>query len=366
MGEVVWQNVLVHNAADLADVGGVPAPQRVPESVRRHLGEMGRGRAREAAGVELRFVADGPVELDLSVPRGDVSGAVSTDAVLFHGPFQHWNGRAGGDARRTLGTTPTTVRIEPPTLPLALDAALNDSRADAASWLGGWSPRVARLMLPPLAGPVLLHAVRPDAGVTVRPPTGDEQPRMRVVFYGTSITHGAGATAAHLTYPAVCAAMLGADAINLGLGGACLCEPAIVDHVASRGDWHAAVLPLSVNMIGLGDDEFAARVRYAVTTIAGRNPGRPVLAVTLWPHFADAGLGLDGRPDADRHAKAARFRQHLRDAVADADSDDLRLLEGPDLLTRPSSLSTDLLHPGDHALMEMGRRLADALRPLLA
>ena len=284
----------------------------------------------------------------MSTPHQD-SGTY-TDASVFHGRHQGVTGRPWPGARRRIGREPTTIRIEP-------EERLVE-HAEACRARSDFDPRVTRLLLPILAGPVVLHEVRPDTGVSIRPPKFEELPAKRVVFYGTSITHGAGSTAAHLTYPHLCSNWLGTDALNLGVGGACHCEPEFADYLAQREDWDAAVLALSVNMMGFTDEQFAQRVQYFVHTVAGANPQRPVFAVTLWSFYGDL-------PEHEQHAKAGRFRQHLRDAVASCPTPNARLLEGPDLLTRFGGLTGDLIHPGDTAMIEMSWRLAEAIRPHL-
>ncbi|MEM6552178.1 MAG: SGNH/GDSL hydrolase family protein [Planctomycetota bacterium] len=355
----IWNNLAVHNAAELVPVPGAGPDAvsliRLPRDLLPHLNEGAQARAHQPAGIELRWVADGPVTLTLSSPQ-----TPNHAVCLFRGRFQHNGGVHHTDlvepglthpARALIGSAPTALRIgaDPPRITEHLDACRQRSDFD---------PTVRRLLLPLHAGPIVLHDVAPDPGVTLKPPNLDQLPPRRVLFYGTSITQGAGASSPHLTYPALTAARLQADALNLGSSGSCQCEPQLIDHLAARPDWDAACLALSVNMMKFPDDVFAERVRYAVHTIATAHPSKPVAAITLWPYHADL-------PGADKHNKAQRFRQHLRDAVASCPTPNARLLEGPDLFPNFDAQSADLIHPGDFAFMEMSRNLADALRPLL-
>ncbi|MEM1211194.1 MAG: SGNH/GDSL hydrolase family protein [Planctomycetota bacterium] len=359
MPDLIWKHLAVHNAAELipAPEAGpdVVSPTRLPLDVLPHLNEGAQARARATAGVELRWVADGPVTLILSSPQ-----APNHPVCLFRGRFQHNGGVHHTNldepglthpARALIGATPTALRIDdtPPRIVEHYDACR--ARSD-------FDPAVCRLLLPLHAGPILLHDVQPDPGVTVTPPTPDQLPPRRVLFYGTSITQGAGASSPHLTYPALTATRLQADACNLGSSGSCECEPQLIDYLAGRHDWDAASLALSVNMLKYSDEVFRERVHYAVHTVAAAHPGKPVAAITLWPYFNDL-------PGGENYEKAQRFRQHLREAVASCPTPNAHLLEGPDLFPGIDAQSVDLIHPGDFAFAEMSRNLADALRPLL-
>jgi lysophospholipase L1-like esterase len=156
---------------------------------------------------------------------------------------------------------------------------------------------------------------------------------------------------------------LGMDHINLGLGGACHCEPELVSFIAERSDWPAATLALSVNMgpsFTLG--QFAERVRYFIDRVAGSNTERPVFAITLYPHFRDFGLADSNGIGSD---KSAAFRQALREAVAECPHPNVHLIEGDEVLTTAANLTPDLIHPSDYGMIEMAANLARVLRSRL-
>lgn len=54
-----------------------------------------------------------------------------------------------------------------------------------------------------------------------------------VVFYGSSIVHGAGCSSNASNYPSVVSRMINSDYINLGFGGAAHAENEIIDYIAS-------------------------------------------------------------------------------------------------------------------------------------
>lgn len=350
---VAFQDAVIHNAERLTPVAGGQRPQRVAEDVRLALNDNAAQRMLEAAGMEVRFVSDGPVELTLSRPaEAGMDGA----AVVFHGPFQEWAGRGGANPF-PLRSQPVTLRVEPPPQPGNLPGATLDALP--------FSHRVARVMLPVMT-PVVIHDIHAEAG-DLRPPAGDELPGLTMLSYGTSITQGAGCSLPQLTYVHQCATRLGVDAINLGSSGSCRCEPALADDIAARRDWDFATLALSVNLNDVPHDAFREKVEYFVNTVAGADHARPVFCITLWPFFMDHGLDgdPDRRPDESKPAFAKERRRILADVVARSPHPNVRCLEGPTLLRDFGGLSQDLIHPGDHAMIEMGWRLAEAIAPHL-
>ena len=335
-----YLNLELHNVAELADMGdGTVRPQRYPEPVRMHLSQGGqgrpggRGRALEPANVELRWVCeDGPG------PGITLSSEGETSVVAFAGPYdlrQRW----------TLGADPVTLRPEPSEKLHLLNEPVRR-----------FPPRVYRLMF--WGAPMRIHGVEGDG---FRPPAADERPQRRYLAYGTSITHGSAASAPNLNYVSQTAWRLHADLINLGLGGSALCEPEVADYIADRDDWDFATLALSVNMVGQGFtvDAFRERVRYMVETV-GRRPERPVFCITLWPYYLDFGI-----PQPGARAAPAAFRAALRDAVTAAALPNVALFEGPELMPDTEGLSADLIHPADHAMIEMGLNLAERIKPSL-
>lgn len=333
---MIHDNVAFHNCAELfADDAPGLRLQRVPESVRVHLNERAQQRTLAAAATEIRFCTSGSrVVVTLSADGG-------TELIPFWGPLQ-------GRQRIAIPETPTPIEI---TLPDRLPAIDEPTRAGFH-----FSQDVWRLTL--RGDGVRYHAIE---GEGLRPPKPAELPKLRYLSYGTSITHGAAATASHLTYVAQTAWRLKADLINLGVGGSAWCEPEFADYIAGRDDWDIATLSLSVNMIGGGfsDDEFRERVTYMVDRVAGAHPEKPVACITLFPHFRD----FADTPEAADHSE--RFRQILRESVAGLKRENVRLLEGPELLQDVGGLTVDLIHPGDLGMIQMGEKLAERLREML-
>ena len=337
---MIHDGVELHNVAALTDRDGGRRLDRLPGAVRRELNDDARRMYTRPAGSEIRCVSDEErVAVTLSCPDG------RCQATPRHGSFL-----SAPDARYTIGAEPTTIELPVPGQLHELDAALVDGMA--------FRPTVRRLVL--RGDPVVLHGIEGET----RPPRSEELPARRYLAYGTSITQGSVATDHHLTYVEQTARRLGADLLNLGTSGSAFCEPAIADHVAGRDDWDVATLSISVNMLGSGftAEEFRERATYLIETVADAHPETPIACITLFPLFPD--LGLDsGEPWA---ADPETYRTVLREVVADVARENVHPIEGPDLLTDATGLAPDLLHPTDHGMIEIGKRLAPRLEALLA
>ena len=342
---MIYENVELHNTEEVKplDDGSGVALQRVPEPVRVVLNEGAQVQMRRPGGAEIRFVSEGPTcKLTLSCAPANEWNEVLV--VPFFGAYQHTESYKVTHEKRTITLTmPEMLRQTDP-------EHLDDST---------FSHNVWRFMC--WGGQVQLHTVE---GEGIRPPKPQELPRVRLLTYGTSITHGHCSSGPHLNYAGQTARALGADLINLGLGGSAQCEKELSDYIAARDDWDMATLALSVNMGHFAMDEFYERVSYMVNTVSGANLDRPVACITLWPFFNDMTCN-GGKARNATGGTAEEFRQSLRDAVAACPNPNVHLLEGPELMTDTAGLTGDLIHPGDYGMMEMGLNLAAALKPLL-
>jgi lysophospholipase L1-like esterase len=337
---LIHEGIQFHNVGELRDVPGEIGLrlQRVPEAVRSELNEAARMRMLQPDTCEIRFVSDGPCRVTLS-SQGE------TRLSVFHGLFD-------GRQRAIIGREAQTVEIGFPERLMDLGPTY--------TWDMAFSPRVCRLIFGgPEREPVFFHRIQGD---NIRAPEPVDLPDLRYLAYGTSITHGFDAEGPHLSYVSQTARHLGADLINLGVGGSAYCEHQLSDYIGARDDWDIASLALSVNMQGFPLDEFYERVSYMVNTVSGGDPNRPVACITLYPHFRD--FGIDPA-DMDYGGTSEQYRQALRDAVSACPNANVHLIEGTEILTDIAGLTADLIHPGDNGMIEMGRNLARKLQELL-
>ena len=339
-----YQNVELHNIDGIVPAEDRDAVriQRIPEALRQKLNPNAQQRALWPFSSEIRLAFEGD---EASVT---LSSDASQDCVVYEGPFR----------AETL-----VIRDEPQTVALR--------RGDRVALLEGkqrkglpFSTDIFRLQFGGRnKGHIYIHDIN---GTGIRPPEPGEVPKLRYLAHGTSITQGMLATYASLGYAHQAAWRLGADFINLGMGGSCFCEHEYADYIAQRDDWNFGTFELSVNMVAnFSCEEFSERVNYMVNRIAGSNPKRPVVCITLFPYARD--LCTDFFKDGDGGVeKARKFRQILRDAVSNSKHRNLHLIEGSDILTSIDGLCTDLVHPADNGMILMGENLAAKLRPIIA
>ncbi|GAB3679258.1 hypothetical protein GCM10028857_00300 [Salinarchaeum chitinilyticum] len=332
-----YPSVSLHNVAEVqpaAWAGDGHRLARVPGEVAARLNVAARERLGHPTGVELRFVPtrdDASIEVTLSAPE-------RTTVWPFWGAFQ--------------SAEPTEIGRRPRAITLGLPDRIRDLDRDEQP--RAFDPRVCRLRFDS-AAPVALH----DVEGRCRPPSPEERPEDRYLAYGTSITEGAASTAPHLAYVAQTARRLGVDPLNLGCSGSAFCEPAMAEYLADREDWDVATLSLSVNMANRGFtvEQFRERAGHLVDAVASTHPETPIACITLFPYHADLVRGDD--PE-----RATEFRAALRTTVEESQHEHLTLVEGPELMAS-TGLTTDALHPGDHGMIEIGRRLADRMDDII-
>lgn len=198
----------------------------------------------------------------------------------------------------------------------------------------------------------------PRAAVEPAPPYAAENP---VVFYGSSITHGACASRPGNSYPAMLGRMLDTDIINLGFSGSALGEPLMADYISSlprrlgRAP-RALVLDYDHNA---PNPEHLEKTHYPFyKTIRQAQPDLPILMVSkpnvYW-----------GDP-ADTARRRAIIEDTYQRALSEGDGrvaflDGGRLFDGE----MPDSCVVDGTHPNDLGFMRMAETMAPVLRELL-
>ena len=334
---MINDNLAFHNIAELRAVDGLAGLrlQRVPERVRVQLDPGTAGVMLSPADCEIRFrIAEGQESATIRL-----SSESRTTVYVYHGPFQ---GRSFD-----LDTEPRDFTIKPHKRTVEL------TQIGCAS--AQYDPGLVRLCFGgPYPEPVQYHG----HGAGILPPREQDVPGKTYLAYGTSITHGTDFAGAASSYPAHVAWKLGYQLRNFGASGCCRCEMAMADYLAEQS-CDLVTLELSVNMLGtFAAAEFRERAGYLVQRMADSDPARPVVCITLLPHWRDIS-GFSIPPDSK--STAGEYRQVMRDIVKDLARPNLTLIEGSDLLPDIGGLTFDLLHPGARGMIQIGEELARRL-----
>jgi lysophospholipase L1-like esterase len=348
-------NIEFHNAVELEPaVGGGFTLRRIPASVRAALSPLGRMVSQDAAGCEVRFVTEAQsFRVAVSTQPSCLAPFEPTgqDLVIYKGTYQH-----------------STIRLEPGKIN---HLHITDIGGPIQNAFLGVQPSVRDTAHFPhtvwrfLFGRYAATFHELDTyGYSVRPPSPTERPRAgRLLCYGSSITNGASPSLYHLCYAQTTARLIGMDLLNLGLSGSCCCESEVADYLAAREDWDAMTLELGVNMRqSFTPDEFRKRVRYLLETLIARHPGKPLVLITIFPNAHHPRMAA---ADSEIQRTQLAFDRILRELRASLRHPNLHLIEGADILTDPSGLTKDLIHPGDAGHAEMAHNLAGRLRALL-
>lgn len=349
---MIFEQMDFFNVAELESVTGVPGlrMQRFPKHVRERLGECNalRGRfvSQASTGCEIRFVTEAPffrIALSATVEDGDV--------LVYNGDFFH-------SMHRLKAGVIQTLHIEkPPRFEEVNPAALRQGRFAPEVW----RIAISRNHYAGLAFQAVFHHL--DLfGHEARPPRPEELPARRWLAYGSSITHGSGATMHHQAYIQQAARRLRMDVFNKGMGGSCFCEPVMADYLIRHEKWDVATLELGVNMRDdFTPEQFQLRAEYLVRGMLENNPGKPVVLVSLFPNSADHSTN----PTHPRSERNEQFVQRLKQIYKSLDHPCLHYVDGHTLLTDFSALSADLIHPSDYGHTLIGQMLAEAMKSII-
>lgn len=216
----------------------------------------------------------------------------------------------------------------------------------------GLAPGMRRYaMYLPLYNGVEQLEIGVDASATFQPIA----PRSKnaIVFYGTSIMHGACASRPGMAIPAILGRRLELPVINLGFSGNGRMEPEMADLI-SELDPQAFVVDCVPNMNAEMINERAIPL---VRRLIAAHPGTPVLLVE--------DRAFSSTPFFPRRGAAHRSnRRALRDAydlLRDEMPNNIFYLAGDELMGSDGEGATDGSHPSDLGMM----RYADAYEPAL-
>ncbi len=178
-----------------------------------------------------------------------------------------------------------------------------------------------------------------------------------IIFYGTSITHGACASRPGMCHPAILGRWLNRPVLNLGFSGNGRLE-AEVGKLLAEIDPAVYVIDCLPNVTG---DIVAQRTEPLVAILRKARPETPIVLVE--DRTYDYAWIKAGARDRHRQSRAALKAAYLR-LVAAGDTN-LHYLEGANLLGHDGDGTTDGSHPNDLGFYRQARAFLPVLRDVL-
>ena len=185
-------------------------------------------------------------------------------------------------------------------------------------------------------------------------------PRIKdlIVYYGTSIAHGACASRPGMAFPAILGRRFDRPVVNLGFSGNGKMDMELADLL---GELDAAVYCIDC-LPNLVAGEVTERTGPFVRRLRELRPKTPIVLIedrtytNSWIHTERR-----ARNDSSRQAFRAAYQQLLDQGVPH-----LYYVEGEHLLGDDDEAATDGSHPSDLGMMRMADALEKVLRPLLS
>ena len=213
--------------------------------------------------------------------------------------------------------------------------------------------KVLELVLPQ-AATVAITSLQIDEGASLAPAP---DPRRRILFHGSSITHCMEAEGATSTWPAVAAGLAGVSHLNLGWAGSCLLS-GMAARIIRDAPAEAVVLKLGINVHGEGllkERSFLDSAHAMISIIRERKIEAPVLIVS--PIFSPGREDITSPGGGVPLQRMRVLLQEVVDARRRARDLNIGYLDGRSLFGEADAhLLPDDLHPNTEGYRLMGER----------
>ncbi len=310
-------------------------PSRAEELVRPPVWKL----SRHSAGIAVRFETDATAiharwklrSAELAMPHMAATGVSGLD-LYARDPEGAWRWVATGFPR----------------------AQENESRL-----ITGMAPgrREYLVYLPLYNGVESLEVGLPEDAVLRTGPDRPEDRQRPLLFYGTSITHGACASRPGMGHAAILGRRFDRPVVNLGFSGNGKMEPELA---ALLAEVDAAVYVLDC-LPNMNAELVAERAAPFVRLLRAKRPDTPILLVEDRRNTNSWVLpGRDRHHDRNHAALRAAYEELVAEGV-----EGLHYLEGDALLGHDAEGAVDASHPTDLGFMRQAEVFAAALGPIL-
>lgn len=325
---MLYKNFEIHGCAELHDGknGGIVI-RRVPENVYNALEtDDARRMCRISTGIELRFVIESG------------NAVLKIKNIEGIGRFQIFRGSIQGAWFDSGYITEDGADIE-----IKKSENIDILKKITKEFEHPFSPEVVRVIIH--TGEFEILSISGE----IRPPKKSELPQKTLLAYGSSITHDLGG-GAEQGWLAQVGYNLKVDTVNLGIAGHCRMEKEMIDYIADegkKGNWDMAIISMGVNVLDWEKDKIVRRVSYTINEIAGKNPTKPIFAVSpiyCWDDYKDG-------------KQSALWRDTVRSIAESSEYSNVTYINGLDLVGNMSFISADEVHPGVYGIQEIAKNM---------
>lgn len=324
---MIKNNILFHNVDELEETNMGLRMHRYSLELSKNVNDGARNMHRYACGCELRFVTDAK-SVKVTIYSEDAYGEI----LVYKGDNMHSSHRINfvGVTNFTLSDFDVFNEVN--------ETFFNGNRFSKNVWR------------------VYFHGFRATLievdtfGYDIRPPKAEEMPKKTILSYGSSISHGASTMVHSNAYAQTFARLNGMDCLIKGTGGSCYLDKVVADDFAKRDDWDIALLELGINMANpkFSKEVFDERFNYFADTMI--NTGKKLIFVTIFTCSLNYTNG-------ENSEKMKAYNEIIRKKYEKMDKTQCLLIEGTDILTNPSWLMCDCIHPSTEGHMMMGINL---------
>ncbi len=213
------------------------------------------------------------------------------------------------------------------------------------------------LYLPLYNGVTSLEINIPSGKFLARSEPRPEENQKPIVFYGTSITHGASASRPGMAHPAILGRRFNRPIINLGFSGNGRMETEVATLLA---ELDPAVFVIDC-LPNIGAEEVLARTKPCIDILRKAHPTTPILLVEDRTY----GDAFFIRAKRERNRTSREALRKVYDELKSAGDENLYYLEGEKLLGDDNEGTVDSSHPTDLGFMRQADAFTKALEPIL-
>lgn len=309
---------------------------RLPASAQGKVTKPVWDLSRHSAGMAVRFRTDSPViqvrytlsKNSLAMPHMPATGASGVD-LYAKDPQGKWK----------------WVAVTKPSSQQVSSTLVKDIPAEAREWM---------MYLPLFNGIETLQiGVAEGASFEGLPPRKERQ----VIFYGTSITHGACASRPGMTHVSILGRRLDSPVVNLGFSGNGKMDASVGEYLAQT-DPAVFVIDCLPNM---SPAEVTARTIPLVKQLRAARPQTPILLVESRRNTES---WIDPKLQELHTNKHSALKAEFEKLKAEG-IENLHYLKGDDLLGDDADGATDGSHPNDLGFFRQSNAFEPILKDLL-